>query len=171
MDEATQALLKELDRVALKLHEAAGEVSNTLEPVSLGLQQKELMDNVKMYAIVSYIQDVVKEISRCANIVEPVLAERITKRMQQEDMEVLAHQGYSYAPDTKTYVSVSADNKPKVLAWLREHEEGRELIKEDVHAKTFESFIKRLGEENKPIPPEVKVFDKPTLTVRKLRKG
>jgi hypothetical protein len=171
MDETSEALLRELDRVALKLHEAAGEVANTLEPVSLGLQQKSLMDNIKMYAIVSYIQDVVKEISRCANVVEPVLAERITTHMQQEDMEVVTHHGYSYAPDTKTYVSVSADNKPRVLEWLRRHEEGKELIKEDVHAKTFEAFIKRLGEENKPIPPEVKVFDKPTLNVRKLRKG
>lgn len=170
-DPQTEAMLKLVSDVIIKLHAVATELSNTLEPVSLGLESKTLMDNVKLYAQTCYVLDVAKELSRIANVVEPVIAERITKRMMAEDMEVLHFGGYSYSPDTKTYVSVAADNKASVILWLKSTPDGRELVKEDVHPKVFESFIKKRKEDGRieDIPSTVKIFDKPTLTMRKLK--
>ena len=168
-DPDTIALLEALDAATRQLHEAASKLANTLEPVAFGLERKTLMDNVKLYAAIDYVSDVAKEIARVANVVEPVVAERVTKRMLAEDMDTLHFNGYSFSPDDKTYVSVSAENMPVVMRWMRGHETGKELIKEMVHPKTFESFIKELKDKGSKIPEEVKVFVKPTLAMRKLK--
>lgn len=168
-DPQTVALLEILDAATRQLHEAAAKLSNTLEPVAFGLETKTLMDNVKLYAAIDYVSDVAKEIARIANVVEPIIAERITKRMLAEDMDSLQHDGYSYSPDEKTYVSVTAANMPSVMIWLKGHSEGKELVKEMVHPKTFESFIKQLKDAGSPIPATVSVFSKATLAMRKLK--
>lgn len=168
-DPQTVALLEVLDAATRQLHEAASKLANTLEPVAFGLETKTLMDNVKLYAAIDYVSDVAKEISRIANVVEPIVAERIIKRMLAEDMDTLHFNGYAFSPDEKTYVSVSGENMPKVVAWLKEHNEGKELIKEAVHPKTFESFIKKIKDNGGSFPEEVKVFSKPTLAMRKLK--
>lgn len=168
-DPQTEGLLKLLNDVTMRLHEVATELANTLEPVALGLESKTLMDNVKLYATVDYVKDVAKEINRIANVVEPVIAERITKRMVSEDMQVLHYNGYSYSPDEKTYVNVAADNMTTVVTWLKQHEHGKELVKEAIHPKTFEAFIKQLKDEGKDYPSEIKVFSKATLAMRKLK--
>ena len=168
-DAQTEALLKLLDEVTQRLHSCATELANTLEPVAFGLEQKTLMDNVKLYAAIDYVKDVAKEIARVANVVEPIVAERVTKRMLIEDMDGLNYNGYHYYPDEKTYVSVSAENMNKVMVWMKEHNEGKELVKEMVHPKTFESFIKTLKDNGGTFPSEIKVFSKPTLNTRKLK--
>jgi len=168
-DADTVALLEVLDAATRQLHEAATKLANTLEPVAFGLEQKTLMDNVKLYAAIDYVSDVAKEIARVANVVEPIVAERIIKRMLAEDMDTLHFNGYAYAPDEKTYVSVSGENMPAVVTWLKGHNEGKELVREAVHPKTFESFIKKLKDAGSDVPEEVKVFTKPTLSMRKLK--
>lgn len=167
--EQADLLLATLDKVAIRLHAVTTDVSNTLEPVSLGLEQRGLMANVKLYVMIKYLLAISKELSRLANVVEPTVAERIVKHMTAEDMDVVHNGGYAFSPDTTTYVSVKADNKDTVMNWLKAHAEGKELIKEDVHAKTFESFIKKLKDDGKPIPPEVSVFERATLSMRKLK--
>lgn len=168
-DPDTVALLEVLDAATRQLHEAASKLANTLEPVAFGLESKTLMDNVKLYAAIDYVSDVAKEIARIANVVEPIVAERVTKRMLAEDMDTLHYNGYAFSPDDKTYVSVSAENYPVVMTWMRGHAEGKELIKEMVHPKTFESFIKKIKDNGGKYPEEIKVFTKPTLAMRKLK--
>jgi hypothetical protein len=162
-------MLATLNRHVDSLAEVAEKLSNTLEPFTLGFQQKSLMDNVKLYAIVDYCLEVAKEISKIANVCEPQIADRITKRMQQDDMDRIEYSGYSYAPDTKQYINVSAEAKPIVLKWLKSHEAGRELVKEDFNANAFSAFVKKEIEEGKTVHPSVNVFEKPTLNRRKLR--
>ena len=83
----TKGLLDILQDKITRLHEAAEGIERTLGPISLGMQQRTLMDNVKLYAMIDYLLDVAKELSRMANVEEPVVADRIIKRMTAEDME------------------------------------------------------------------------------------
>jgi hypothetical protein len=168
-DDQVTFMLATLQKHVDALSEVATELSNSLEPFTLGFQQKGLMDNVKLYAIVEYCAEVAKELGRIANVCEPQIAERITNRMIQDDLEKIEYSGYSYAPDTKQYINVTGENKPIVLSWLKAHPHGRELVKEDFNANAFSAFVKAEMAEGKKVHPSVSVFEKPTLTRRKVR--
>ena len=168
-DEQVTMMLTELDKRVSALATVAESLTECVEPFTLGFASKDLMSNIKLYNIVIYLQDVAKELGRVANVVDPVIAERITKRMQQDELENIRYDGYSYTPSDKTFVNVPSDSKPIVLAWLKTHPSGRELVKEDYNAKALQSFVGTQLEEGKTVHPSINVFTQPTLTRRKVK--
>lgn len=168
-DDKAKLMLEKLNGLVDRFDALANEINNTLEPITLGFAQRPLMDNVKLYEIICYFQDAAKEVGRVANVCDPQVADRVTKQMQQQDMDELRYNGYKYSPDNKTFINVSAANKPFILNWLKTHPEGRELVKEDYNAKSFQSFAEKLRNEGKSLPEQVSVHDQPILTRRKVR--
>lgn len=168
-DEQVTFMLATLESHVDALAAVAEKLANSMEPFTLGFQQKGLMDNVKLYALVEYCAEVAKELGRSANVCEPQIAERITTRMMNEDMDKIEYSGYSYAPDTKQYINVTGENKPIVLTWLKAHTHGKELVREDFNANAFSAFVKGEIAEGKTIPPSISIFEKPTLSRKKLR--
>lgn len=168
-DDQVTFMLGELEKHVDALAIVADNLSNTMEPFTLGFQQKGLMDNIKLYALVDYCAAVAKELGRIANVCEPQIAERITTRMANEDMDKIEYSGYSYAPDTKQYINVTGENKPIVLSWLKTHEHGRELVREDFNANAFSAFVKDEMASGKKVHPSISIFEKPTLARKKLR--
>lgn len=140
-----------------------------MEPFNEGMKEESMMTNIKFYQMVCYLHDFGKEMQRVANVLDPIVAERITKCMLQEDMESITHGGYTYAPDTKTYVSVAADRMPALLDAFKKDSRTKELVKESIHPKTLESFVKAELEEGRKVHPSIVVCEKPTLNVRKCR--
>lgn len=168
-DDEVTFMLGQLEKHVDALAKVAEDLSNTLEPFTLGFQQKGLMDNIKLYAIVEYCSEVAKELSKIANVCEPQIAERITVRMTNEDMDKIEYSGYAYTPDTKQYINVTGENKPIVLTWLKSHPHGRELVREDFNANAFNAFVKTELAVGKKVHPSVSIFEKPTLNRRKIR--
>jgi hypothetical protein len=168
-DDQVHYMLDRLQKAVDEFEAVAKELEGMLEPFTLGFQQKDLMDNVKLYAIVDYCAAVAKEIGRMANVCEPQLAERITMRMMQEDMDSLEYSGYKYAPDQKTYVNVTNGSKPIVLSWLKTHETGKELVREDFNANALKSWVEKEKEAGHEVHPSISIFEKPTLSRRKLK--
>lgn len=166
-DEQVIAMLDALDKQVARLADVAGDLENCVGPFTYGFATKSLMDNVKFYNLLIYLGKVAEELGKIANVAEPVVAERITKRMQQDELESIKYDGYSYTPSEKTFVSVTADNKPIVLAWLKTHPDGSSLVREDFNANAFKSFVDKELEAGKKVHPSVSVFTKPTLSRRK----
>lgn len=148
--------------VAIKLVEC-------MEPFNEGMKEEKMMVNIKFYQMICYLYDFGKEMQRVANILEPLVAERITKCMMQEDMDSITHGGYTYAPDTKTYISVAADKMPALIAAFKADSRTKELVKESIHQKTLEAFVKAELAEERKIHPSISVCEKSTLNVRKCR--
>lgn len=168
-DEQVSFMLDKLNSHVENLEAVAKELEGTLEPFTLGFQQKSLMDNVKLYAIIEYCAAVAKELGRIANVCEPQVAERITTRMMQEDMDEISYAGYKYKPDMKTFVNVTNANKPIVLQWLKTHESGRELVREDFNANALKAWVEKEKAEGREVHPDISIFDKPTLSRRKVK--
>ena len=157
-----QARIDAFEPVAVKLVEC-------FEPFNEGMKEERMMTNIKFYQMISYLYDFGKEMQRVANILEPLVAERIIKNMVQEDMDSVNHGGYSFAPDTKTYVSVAADKMPALIDAFKKDSRTKELVKESIHPKTLESYVKAELAESRKVHPSISVCEKPTLVVRKLR--
>lgn len=69
----------------------------------------------------------------------------------------------------EVYPSLKKDDEERFFAWLRERDDG-DIIKETVHHKTLQSFIKELL-ENGENPPDFMVVAKiPTAKLLKERK-
>lgn len=147
----------------------ATQLVECFEPFNEGMKEERMMVNIKFYQMIKYLHDFGKEMQRVANILEPEVAERIIKCMTQEDMDSINHGGYSYAPDTKTYVSVAADKMEGLIAAFKNNSVTRELVKESVHPKTLEAFVKAEIAEGRKVHPSIAVCEKPTLVVRKLK--
>lgn len=72
---------------------------------------------------------------------------------------------------TKVHASPKAGKKPLLIRWLKQSQ-YRDLVKEDVNARTLEAWARELA-ENDELPDEVKelvnIFEKQTITIRKAK--
>lgn len=152
-----------------KFEPVATQLVECFEPFNEGMKEEKMMVNIKFYQMISYLHDFGKEMQRIANILEPQVAERIIKNMVQEDMDSINHGGYSFAPSTKTYVSVPADKMQALIDAFKSSSATKELVKESIHPKTLESYVKAELAESRKVHPSISVCEKPTLVVRKLR--
>lgn len=130
----------------------------------------ELNANLLLYGRLKRIHDICEGVEKACNIAMPKIADRANKVMLAESVDSCSVGGFNFSPSSKTMVSVTKANKESLLEWMRNDEEGKELIKEDVHFKTLESFVKARMEAGKEVP-FVTVFDQPALTVRKAKNG
>lgn len=164
-----EAMLGTITQRIAAFEPVAVQLAECFEPFNEGMKEEKMMVNIKFYQMIQYLYDFGKEMQRIANVLEPQVAERITKSMLQEDMDSINHGGFSYAPATKTYVSVAADKMPALIAEFKNDSATRELVKESIHPKTLEAFVKAELEEGRKVHPNISVCEKPTLVVRKLR--
>lgn len=154
-----------------KFAEAAEALDQVLEPICHGMRDADIAQKARLYQQLEYIMDTAKELSRQCNVQQPSIAENITKHLENSGMDSVSVDGYKYTPTIKTYVNVTAENKPTVIQWLKAlSSESRELVREDYNANSFASFIKERAERGEEVPPFVNTFDKPALSVRKVKK-
>jgi hypothetical protein len=151
-----------------KLEEIVNTLAETVDPLVFGTQQADLDVQLRLYITMQFILDTVERITKICNTNQPIVAERAQKLMVDKEMDSIEMFGRKFSPGTKTYVSVAAANKDRIIKWLQSQELGRELVKLDFNSRSFESFIKKeILEKGKEVPDGVSCFDKPILTVRK----
>lgn len=165
VDKALQMLKTAID----KLEQCAQDLNNTLEPVAHILARASVSANLKAYNAAMYTLDVADEIKRIGNITEGIIAERVTKRMQQDDIEELRVDGYIFKPATKTYVNVTEANKLTTLNWLKSNDATAHLVSETFNANALRATITAMRESGKAVPGFINVFEKATLARKKGR--
>lgn len=167
--EMLDGLKKLTDDVSASLANLKQEV----EPLLFGTQSESLDVNVQFFFLLDKLHDLSKEIGKLYNVHENELCSRINKALTTMDVESIVKQfdgnHYTLKPDNKTFISCRAEKKPELLAWLRTHPVGRELIKEDVHPKALESFIKNnvIGAGEIPPPGIISMHMTETISMRK----
>ena len=134
---------------------------------------------LRAYLFADRLLDHIKSVSTVCNSRQPDLATQAAKKMTADDTDSIVKFGYKFSPGTKRYIDVNKDNKPLVLMWLKLHTEGKELVREDYHPTAFGSFINKLIDEegyskdsqepSKKLPEVISTFEKPILTVRKVK--
>lgn len=122
---------------------------------------KELKDRKKQ------LEEQLKEVGKQIESVQRDLA----IDMVNEEIGNFKRGNFLYVLNTKTHVSPRSGCKPKIIEWLKQSEYC-DLVKEDVHSRTLESWARELLEEEK-LPEEVQnllnVFEKQTITIRKAK--
>jgi hypothetical protein len=122
-------------------------------------QYKELKDRKKQ------LEDQLKEINAQIESIQRDLA----IDMINEEIGNFKRGDFIYVLTTKTHVSPKAGCKPKLIEWLKQSEYS-DMVKEDVHSRTLESWARELL-ENEELPEELEdllnVYEKQTVTIRK----
>jgi hypothetical protein len=172
-------LLDHLSKVMTDFEAAQKALLEVLEPIAFGATRGDLKTKLGCYVRLDALLDLCKSVTTAANTHMPTLADKVTTEMLASDMDSIEMFGHKFTPATKTYVSVNSENKPLVIDWLKQHPVGVELVKEDFNANAFTSLIKKLVEEDgyskdatekeKRIPAQISMFDKPTLSMRKVK--
>lgn len=90
----------------------------------------------------------------------------IPKLMERAEIEKVSFQGLgTLYLRTEPKCSVLVEDKPKFFAWLKEN--GHEdILKEDVHHQTLNSWAKEILEAGSPVPEYVKVFMQTKAVIR-----
>lgn len=145
-----------------------------IEPLVAQNESVEFSNKVEFYYLLRQLKEISEEYSKLANIGMPIVAQSINRHMQQLDMESMdrTFNGVTYRlkPNIRYFISYNKDQRPQVIEWMKGDPIGRELVKEDVHPKTFESFVKQRIEEGKEPPPHVQIHAEEVLDFRKLPK-
>lgn len=167
-DEPVQRALDKFRKPADQWDDSTRAFYELLEVVAYGTERDPVNVQLELYVMLRHVKEMAEAMEKMAGIKMTDIAMRIGKIMQADGTEQLKAFGHSFTPDTETHVNCIAAKKEELLLWLKKHELGRELVKEDVHPKTLQSFVKKLQEDGKDIPPMVTTFDQPILKVRKL---
>lgn len=155
--------------VADRLYKLATEVTETVDPVVYGTGSAPLNVQLNLWVTLDYIKDIAEELSKMANKNLPIVAQRAEKLMTSTGMESVEYAGKHFTPDVKTFINVRKDDEPAIFNFMRANGAG-ELIRDYVHPKTFEKWVKEsFLEKGKDLPPGVNAFDQPILKVRKAR--
>ena len=86
----------------------------------------------------------------------------------EKSVKLETHYGLQLVVRRETlYVSVNKDDQEKLLLWVDEECGRPDMIKQSVHNKTLQSFIDQRIKDGDPVPPFVKMFFKPGLTIRR----
>lgn len=123
-------------------------------------QLKQLKDQKKQ------MEEQLKEINGQIESIQRDLA----SEMINEEIGNFKRGDFLYVLTTKTHVSPKSGCKPKLIEWLKQSE-YRDMVKEDVHSRTLESWARELLEELDELPEELKdllhVYEKQTVSIRK----
>ncbi len=140
-----------------------------------GTEQEGLQTNLDFYFRLKKIKEVGESLAKLFNVNDATLSGRISKQVAVLGVEsldkVVNGTSYRVKIGTKVHASVKKDNKDEMIEWMKQHPLGRELVKEDVHPKTLESFVINtlIGNGELP-PPFFSIFQAETLDIRKLPK-
>jgi spore germination protein YaaH len=180
MTEDGKRLINNLRERTKAFYEEQQKLLAILEVSAFGAQRGDMDDMLETYVILDNLLDMCKSVTTPCNSNQPPLADKIVEKMNASDTDAIIKYGYKFTPAPKTYVSVSKDNKPLILRWLKNHDIGKELVAEDFNANAFTSFIVKLTEEHgysktsldpkKLIPPEISVYQQSKLSMRKSSK-
>lgn len=100
---------------------------------------------------------------------EKTAADGLIKAMTDQGLDSFKAQGFLISKGKRVFPSVLVENRPKQMAWLREIGCGH-LIQETVNAQTFAAFIRKdIMEAGREVPDFVKVFEEPTISLRRAR--
>lgn len=171
--------IKLLDERIKPFEAAYKQLHEDVEALAYGAKQCDLKTMLNFYVKLDAIMDMCKALTTMSNVHMPELSERISKFMTNADMDAVEMFGYKFTPASKRYISVTKGNQEAVIEWLKNHSEGKELVSENYNANALTSFVNKLIDEegyskttddfNKKIPDTIGTFEKPVLTMRKLK--
>lgn len=111
------------------------------------------------------MNDELKNVNKRIDALE---AHELPKLMTEYEIENMKIEGVgTLYTQADLYVTVYADDREKLNAWLKEHDFA-DLVKETVHAGTLKSWCKEQLEEGGQLPPFLKA--KP-LTKARIRRN
>ena len=167
-------MLESLEKMVQYVGQALTEIGNEVHPLMLGTQTEKMDVNIKFLFLLKELKEKGEELAKFYNVCENELAGRINKLIDAAGLEevVITHNGVKIkiSPETKFFISCKADKKPEMIAWMKAHSIGRELVKEDVHPKSLEKFVKEelIGKGTLPPAGLISIHQTETITTRKL---
>lgn len=114
------------------------------------------------------LEEALKETSENIDFVQG----QVIESMLEEEITSMKYNGYSFSPGMKVYASVAANSEG--IQWLKDRGMA-DIVSETVHAQRLSSFVKEYMSEHNILTaadlPEdfrdnIKVYDKPTLSIR-----
>lgn len=142
----------------------------TLDSAALIAPGASLGVNLFLYRKFDLIRNYCDTMTKMLNRNDPQIADRIIKHMQAEDVPSLVFEGYKFEPGTKDYITITKENQPVAMAWMKNHPVGKELVQETVAPGTMTKFMVETFIEKGETPPSfVQHFPKPNLRVTKTR--
>lgn len=166
-------MLSPLEEKIIQLGKLLAEIQEEVAPINSNLEQFDLAMITGYVMLLKDLKDHGNDLAKVANISLPGASERGVKCMDAAGMSSgdIEHNGrmYRITPEVKIHASVNKENKPAFIQWMKQHERGRECVKEDVHPATILSFVtSEMNEYGQDKPPFVSMMLEPALNVRKL---
>ncbi len=162
-------LPKKLDEMVDEFQRVATQVDEMIDPIVFGTERADMFTHMRLYAVMDHIKNVCAVLDTMCNKNMPIAAERAERLMSMEECDEFRFMGKIWKCDTKVYVQMKAEDKPKCVAWLKTLESGKHLVSEQYHPLAWLKFMREeIIAKGVPLPPYMSTFNKPTLSVRKI---
>lgn len=104
-----------------------------------------------------------------------VAEQELLEIMAEDEMPKFVHMGTSFSMTNKVFASAKADKKEELIQALKDNDEYKDLVKEQVNAQSLRSAVIEMMEQNDDEVPEwisdlVNVYEKPVINIRKAGK-
>lgn len=150
------------------------ELGKEVQPLMFGTATSPLDVQIEFFFALKKLKESGEELAKFFNVCEAELAQRINKQIDQLGLDSIEKNidgvRVKISPETKWFISCNKDKKPLMIEWMKKHPLGSELVKEDVHPKSLEKFIKEEIIAKGEVPPTgmLSIHSTDTITTRKL---
>lgn len=164
--DAFATILQELAFTATKLAGLKDELDQLLGPLEAGVHGFSLTQNLKIHILLKWLSDFGKELEKPYNTHGRTIRRIANEMMEDDDIEQIDVDGVRFKPVIKDRFNVTAEMHGAFIEWLKER--NPEIVREDVHPRTRDSFLKECLEDGVPLPQSVTHFPEPDLNQRRL---
>lgn len=166
MTDSIKDLIAECTNTATKLHALKEELDQLLGPLEAGCHGISLTENLRIHILLKWLYEFGKELEKPYNTHGKTIRRLANEYMEDDGIEQMDVGGVRFKPVTEDRFNVTKEKHYEFIAWLKD--KNPEIVREDVHPRTRDSFLKTCLEDGIPLPESVTHFPEPGLNARRL---
>lgn len=165
--EVIDQFINELRIKCIKFMEVFNDLEETMGPITGFYKGMSMQQMMRVYDTLKFLKDMADQVGKYFTRDSKELQRLLHEMMEDCGFDKIDFEGNTYRPIIKNRYNVSKDSKFEFIRWMKEH--NPELVTEDVHPKTLESFCNNKLEKGEELPPQIKHYPEQAISVRKCR--
>ena len=155
----------ELSEVLTRFNDICTELEQKIPAMEPLLGTMETPDMLRVWALLDWLKSAAKDMSEKAGSMKAPFGKAAHGRLTAAGVDGIEFDGCRWKPAVKNNITCASDQKDALLIYARTEDlELGELIKEDIHQKSLESYFAKKLAEGATIPEMIKVFPMETVT-------
>lgn len=166
-EEVIDQMNEELRLRCVKFMQAFNELEETMGPITGLYKQMNMQQMMRCYDTLKWLKDMADQVGKYFTRDSKELQRLLHEMLEDAGFEKINFEGNAYSPIIKNRYNVPKNQKAEFIRWMKENHP--DLVSEEVHHKSLESYCNARLEQGEELPPHINHYPEMAISVRKSR--